>query len=419
VVEPVALGGVRQLLLREYETTRGVYLGPDECDSLRALIPDLAIAPSFGQPGRYDITPSSTVGVADLSSLAVSIRPKIAIERLLFLVSFALDPTGWKATTAGFAEADSLVEAVIPGFVRQAQTALGGGVLHGYRREDDALPTVRGRIRFGDQISRHFGDRLPLEVTYDEFTPDIDLNRVLKAAIHRLGKMRIRSSASRRSLRAFDGKLEHVALVEYDRRALPRFTWTRLNRHYRNAIQLSLLILANSSIEALPGGRRSTALLLDMNRVFEDFVVVALRETLGLASHELIQHGAGTGLTLDVGQRVKLRPDISWWRGGSCRFVGDVKYKRIAMSGVVHHDLYQLLAYLTATDLAAGLLIYAQGEAEDIEHVVVEGGRRLIVRTLPVDQSPSEILTSVAALGGVVRSLGSAAVRASPELVVA
>ena len=406
MVEHLAVGEVRQLLLREYETARGVYLGPDECDSIRALIPDLVLAPSVGQPGHYDMTPGSTVGVIDLSSLAVSIRPKIAIERLLFLVSFALDPTGWKATTAGFAEADSLVEAIIPGFVRQVQAALAGGVLHGYRSEDEALPTVRGRIRFGDQISRRFGDRMPLEVTYDDFTPDIELNRVVKAAIHRLGKMRIRSSAARRSLRAFDGKLEGVALVEYDRRALPTFTWSRLNRHYRNAIQLSLLILASSSIEALPGGRRSSALLLDMNRVFEDFVVVALREALGLAPYELVQHGAGTGLTLDVGQRIKLRPDISWWQGGSCRFVGDVKYKRLAISGVVHPDLYQLLAYLTATDLAAGLLIYAQGEAEEIEHVVAGQGSRLIVRTLSVDQPPGQVLAAVAALGAVVRTLG-------------
>ena len=47
------------------------------------------------------------------------------------------------------------------------------GLLHGHCTEEDALLTVRGRIRLGDQIRRRFGIPLPVEVRYDEFTHDI------------------------------------------------------------------------------------------------------------------------------------------------------------------------------------------------------------------------------------------------------
>ena len=42
-------------------------------------------------------------------------------------------------------------------FVAAVTRALPRGVLQGYRSEEDALPTVRGRIRFDEQIKRRYG----------------------------------------------------------------------------------------------------------------------------------------------------------------------------------------------------------------------------------------------------------------------
>ena len=68
-------------------------------------------------------------------------------------------------------------------------------LLRGYRREEDALNTVRGQIRFADQVGRRYGLPLPIEVAYDEYTEDIEQNRLLKTAIHRLAHTQIRSVA--------------------------------------------------------------------------------------------------------------------------------------------------------------------------------------------------------------------------------
>ena len=72
-------------------------------------------------------------------------------------------------------------------FMQNTRQAIQRGLLQGYRREDVALNTVRGRIRFGDQIGHHFDIPLPVEVSFDEFTEDIEKNRLLKTAIHRQG----------------------------------------------------------------------------------------------------------------------------------------------------------------------------------------------------------------------------------------
>ena len=101
-----------------------------------------------------------------------------------------------------------------------------------------------------------------------------------------------------------------------------------------------------------------------MNRVFEQFLFVALREELRL-SHDEWRKGSET---LDEAGAIRLEPDLSWRSGGKIRFVGDAKYKRVDVAGFRHPDIYQMLAYSIATGLPAGLLVYAASEAEPGAH---------------------------------------------------
>ena len=342
---------MRYLTLKEYRTQPGVELSVEERDLLRDNKID--VAPTHGAQGLYDLTPGSWIGALSIGSLAVDIQPKIRLDRVMFLISYALDPEKWRDTGFDFGVENSLVEAVVPGFVRQVRRAFRRGVLQGYRVEEDAIATVRGRIRFDDQIRHRFGIAPPIEVRYDEFTEDIDPNRLIKAAIRRLRRIRLKSRPVRNLLREFDGALALVSAVEYHPGRLPDIAWSPLNSHYRPAVELARLILRSCSFELRHGQVRSTSFLVDMNRVFEDFVVTALREKLGLTERVLRQ---GESLHLDKGRKIDVRPDLSWWQSGQCLFVGDVKYKRLEAGGIKHPDLYQLLSYAIAADLPRALL---------------------------------------------------------------
>ena len=85
-------------------------------------------------------------------------------------------------------------------------------------------------------------------------------------------------------------------------------------------------------------------------------------------------------------------------------WVGDMKYKRVNVKGIKHPDLYQMLAYTVATELPSGLLVYAAGEGEPLEHQVVHMGKSLDVATLEVTGSPDEILGEVEALAARIVS---------------
>ena len=204
-----------------------------------------------------------------------------------------------------------------------------------------------------------------------------------------------------------------MALVEYPPGAVPDVAFNRLNDHYREVVALARLILRNVTIETSRGGVRAPGFLMDMNKVFQDFVTQALREALGLSARTFRADSGVRGVTLDVGRRIDLRPDLSWWDGPTCTFVGDAKYKRIQDDRVPNADLYQLLAYATALNLPGGLLVYAQGEAYDAAHVVRHAGKRLEVSALDLSGTIDDLRVRIQKLAERVRRLRRAARAAS------
>ncbi len=400
---------MRRLDLQEYEPSEPVRLRVAEREALRRSLRSLTIEPAPDSENTYILTPGATIGALEIGDLSVSIRPKLAIGRVLFLASYAMGAFRLRERERfSFPDADTLVEALVPVFAASARRAFARGLVHGYRTEEETLHTVRGRIRIDDQLRRRFGIPVPVEVTYDDFTDDVLINRLVKAAATKLSRMRIRARPSRTNLGWIDAMLENVALVEYPPGAVPDVSFNRLNEHYREVVALARLILRHATIETGRGAVRAPGFLMDMNDVFQYFVTLALREALGLSDRTFRSDSGIRSVTLDEERSVDLRPDLSWWDGPTCRFVGDAKYKRIRDDRVPNADLYQLLAYATALNLPGGLLVYAQGQADDVVHVVRHASKRLEVSALDLSGTTDDLRRRVDGLADRVRRLHAA-----------
>jgi 5-methylcytosine-specific restriction enzyme subunit McrC len=395
---------VRTITLTDYLPSEPIRLSITQRDTLRQLVRDLTVSPVPGSDDTYTLTGSSTVGVARVGDLTVELRPKIGVAPVLFLVSYALDPSAWKVEHASLSRDANLAEAVVPLFVRTAHQAMRPGLLHGYRRCNDTLATIRGRVRIAEQFRTRTGLTLPIEVAYDDFTPDILENRLLRTAVDMLGQLHLRHRDSRTTLARLRRQLNGISSIVADRRGIPEPHWTRFNERYRAAVALARLIINTAGLEARAGGKDASAFLVDMNALFERFIRVAVREALGIELKAFPPAARGHVMHLDQEHKVPLKPDLSWWSGGRCLFAGDCKYKRTEGT-VPNADVYQMLAYLTALELTNGLLIYAAGE--DIPHTVTvaAAGKRIYVRTVDVTQAPMEVLSQVRALARLIRLL--------------
>lgn len=381
------------LILREGDGARLAEMPRPVADALQAA--GIVHVTLNDRPGWWEVTPGTQIGVVSVAGFQVMIQPKMAINRLVFLLGYARRPDFWREDRVQLDDDADLPEALADAFVRLARRATDQGLLKGYVTVDDTLPVLRGRVREAEQLRRRWGRSIPLEVRYDDFTVDIPENQLLLAAAEQLlrtPKVGTRHRAGLQRLRL------QLADVSAPRRGALRPAWmaSRLNSRYIPALELAELVLAGRSIEQRVGEISVTGYLFNMAAIFEDFVSVALREALkpygGRSQLQFRAH-------LDEAELVDVRPDFVWFDRGVPSVVVDAKYKAEKPSGFPQADLYQMLAYCTVLGLPQGHLIYAKGNENARTHVVQRAGIRITTHALDLDVDPTELLESIVKLG--------------------
>ena len=141
---------VHRLELREHEMYRGnVSLDREQLGALTNTA-RIEVTPSPDEDGAYKLKPSSYIGAVNIGELALVVLPKIPIDRVMFLIAYAMDPKSWRRDSFELARDDDILEGIAFAFAHHTRQAIQRGLVQGYRREEDALNTVRGHIRFGD-----------------------------------------------------------------------------------------------------------------------------------------------------------------------------------------------------------------------------------------------------------------------------
>jgi 5-methylcytosine-specific restriction enzyme subunit McrC len=327
---------------------------------------------------RWRLRAKDRVGSVRLGSgdgtVQLTITPKVPVDRLLHLISYAPDRVHFDPRPVAADPRPDLLPALAHAFVSAANRALHHGVLHDYRETYDTLPVVRGRIRHADQLRRRPGVPVPLDVVYDDHTPDIPENRLLLAATRRLLRVPGLDPDPRSALQRLTARLDGVCVLPVGA-PVPRWTPDRRNARYAHALTLAELVLRGASYEFGEGREIAVdGMLVTMWQLFEAYLAravgEALRQRIGGRPEPQDRH-----FFLDTAGRHVLKPDLVHYlpspHDGVLRqaVVLDAKFKTKPQ----RDDLYQMTAYCVRLGLAEGHLVYASGSPGLVEVPVGEG----------------------------------------------
>ena len=344
-----------------------------------ALLPDLSLtvadrplAASLtgGDAGRLDIDElrggirigaRSWVGVVRFQNFEVRIIPKSAGGQA-GLVQMLTLTGGLKALRRNrgqrylaVAESAHLFDLLALLFTEACERIIQGGLLHDYVERESDLPVLRGRLLAGQQVRQHYGRVDRLACRYDDHLTDIVENQILAAALAvcriRVSKPTIRLHVHRLHT-LFTAVCTAEALTDWQS-ARSTMKYHRLNEHYREAHELAWLLLGGMGIDDLfAGGQtRSFAFLLDMNQLFEQFIVRFVRHALAQEAYQVQPQRRDRSVIWDVLRQqpyTRITPDILVQRENGRRLAVDVKYKLYDERQLSTADIYQSFLYAYA-----------------------------------------------------------------------
>jgi 5-methylcytosine-specific restriction enzyme subunit McrC len=399
----------RVLTLREWQSDhreRGLQLS----DSDRTL----AEALSAGE-GRLRITEladevrfdtSAWVGVVRLAHLEIRVVPKLVGENLgiLRMLEYAsgLSALGRleSARTLAAERDGSLVDLLALLLAEAALSIAKRGILSDYVTREDSLPRLRGRLLAYEQATRRYGQLQTLECRFDELETDIVENQLLATGLAIAKRVATDEQARRLAGRAHAifSEVADGSAVTWE---TPELDYTRRNDHYQAPHVIARMFLGNLAVNDLysPGAGESFAFLLDMNRLFEDFVTKLLIEAFAGTNVRVRPQARDRTLIRDARTGrpyAAVIPDILLERmpGPTVRVPVDAKYKLYDEKKIDQSDIYQTFFYAWAfadretTDEARAFILYpaSAGAPGDVLQARTSAGAiGATIRAIPID----------------------------------
>lgn len=298
-----------------------------------------------------------------------------------------------------------LFEVVLRYALETLRSAIRRGVPHAYHEVEEERPGLRGQLNLPRQLRQPPHRAHLLHVRYDEFLPDRPETRLVRLTVERIARL-TRRSDSRRLARELLHALADVPASREVRQDFARWKLDRGSRHFAPALDICRLVLGE--LNPLVGGQaaRVTAVLFDMNRVYETYVAHLLRLQYPTPKWQVQTQVKGESLGTVVGgtQRIfPLRPDLLICGPGTGLIVADTKWKRLKADkpfphGVSSADAYQMLAYGTVfqkeQEQGRLCLIYPRvaGVPEILPAIRLPGGRTLELLTVDLEQPQPTVL---------------------------
>ena len=227
-----------------------------------------------------------------------------------------------------------------------------------YRVAEGNLYKLKGRIQFAQHLRRNLFHRERIYTAHQTYDRDNVFNRILKRALQIVERLPVRSSLNARAA-AVLLYFENVADVRITSDTFNRLAFDRNTERYRRAVQLARLIILNYCPDLRGGQEHVVAILFDMNKLFERFILVQLHRA------EFLYASQRLSITGQASRRFwcskTIRPDIVADFANAnapARVVLDTKWKVPRDAQPADDDLKQMYTYNLHFGGHRGVLVY-------------------------------------------------------------
>lgn len=292
------------------------------------------------------------VGTISLNNLNIEILPKlyghvstndlrIALMRMITISH--QNPSVREMPGMAQMQKNSLIEMLIDTFLNSLEKYIKGGLRHSYKKMDQNINHVKGRILFGKQFSNNILNPTKFWCRYSKFTADNDINRFMKVCLSEMYKIS-KDNQNKRRIKYLLHAFEDIRLVSKEKVLAKTISFNSTNHRAEETYKYGVLFL-NNIFSTLSAGNTSISMMMfNMNDLYELFIYRVSRIVFG---NKVIYQMRGNYLLQrdsDSKKYIGLRPDIAIKNSRGKLDIIDTKWK-IPQNFAKESDTYQMNAY--------------------------------------------------------------------------
>ena len=335
--------------------------------------------PSFRTNNQWQLTAQGWAGFIPLArNVSLVLQPKVTLRDLFAMIEVTYDLASLHFLP-GLVHVTSLPDIYtrLARLLAQRILARGQrGLYRAYLPLHEATPYIRGRIHT-TALPRSLPNAT-VTCSYHQVTTDVEENRILAWTLHMILRSGLCADETlllvQRAYRLLASQVSPTPIAATASRGR---VYTRLNQDYAPLHALCAFFLDHSGPGHSLGDQTMIPFLVDMARLYEQFVAAWL--TRRLASTYRVAAQVHTPVSADLHFTI----DLVISRGRQ-RWVVDTKYK-MPSNGPDTADVAQVLAYAQVQGAQEAVLVYPTELAQPLD--VMVHGIRLRTLTFALDDN--------------------------------
>ena len=339
-----------------------------------------------GYTGKQLIQTQEYVGYIILPNHIISITPKIPRISFINMLRYAIGLAKIIPDYFELAEETNYYDIIVLFFLEELEKLLFRGLNTGYKIYEDNLSCIRGKILFKEHLNHNYNRNDKIFCSYSELTTDIYENRIIKYTLYYLSQGYFLDDTIDSKLLNYYNRLDQINLIpSISSDSFKTIEYTPLNEHYRTILALCELLLRDSSLdEETLGKKTAISFLVDMNALFEKFVVRLFEERI--KTENLNVEEQKLRYADIISNELQLKLDILISYNKKPILILDTKYKEFEGSPDISH-VAQLTLYSNTTGVKNCCLIYAGKPKSETHSYFLHQGIKLYIISFDLQAS--------------------------------
>ena len=313
------------------------------------------------------------VGIVQVDGLTIEILPKADKGDDTFwrekLIKMLRVCRRLKADHIGKAEVQKhhhhLLEVYFEIYLTELQSLIHKGLIKKYRKRSGNLHALKGRLEFAANLRHNLVHKERFYTSHQVYDTNHAIHQILFKAL-KVVEFFTRGGALFDKTKRVILDFPEVNDIIINESAFENIPKGRKTNPYQEALEIARMLLMNYSPDISQGRERMLALLFDMNKLWEEFVLRMLKRSS--RSLEIPVRIIGQDSKPFWGKS-HLQPDIVLEIGASINktvAIIDTKWKRPSNKSASMEDLRQMYAYNKFWDSKRAMLLYP-GEMEVVD----------------------------------------------------